>query len=381
MISSVLKDYRAIYDTFKEVGKSYAIKNITEDDRNRIFDRELWKHFSENKINGLSLNSKYGGSGFSALKTCVAFQALAHGNKNNGLIFSSIAHLLACALPLDMYGTEKQKEFFLPNISSGKWIASNAITELDSGSDVYKMSAEAIKRDGKYILNGEKRYITNAPVCDVLMLYVATDKQKGFFGGISCFITKSDNPNIKLSPAIDKMGLNTAQMGNVNFNDLCLDEENLIGKPGSGGIMFGESMMWERVVVSAFLIGQLERLLEETISYAKDRKLAGRSLMEIQHIRHILADVKVVINVGMNMVYDAAHAIDNKATDALSKSSIAKLFVSENVVNSVKQLQSVYGAYGYLVEGDIEREFRDCYASLIYSGTSAIQRNIISMGF
>lgn len=381
MISSILNDYKTIYNTFSEVGKSYPTHNLTEQDKKGVFDRELWNHFSSHGITGLALESKYGGKGYSALRTCVAFEALAHSCKNNGLIFSSIAHLLACALPIDKYGSEKQKELYLPQLASGKWIAANGITELNTGSDVYKMAAEGIEQNGKYILNGEKRYVTNAPVSDVVLLYVTTDKQKGFFGGVSCFVTKSDHPGIKLSVPLDKMGLNSAQMGNVIFKDLYLEEKDRIGKPGAGGIVFSESMMWERVVVSAFLAGQLERLLENAIRYVKERKLADRPLMDIQHVRHVLADIKVVLSAGKNMVYDAAFALDAKSKDALTKTSAAKLFVSENTVNAVKQLQQLYGAYGYLAEGEIEREYRDCYASLIYSGTSAIQKNIISTGF
>lgn len=381
MITSVLKDYNEIYSLYNEIGRSYIIDDINEQDKNGHFSRELWDYFSSHGINGLSVSTEYYGKGYSALKTCVAFEALANGCKNNGLIFSSIAHLLASVVPIDRHGSDKLKQRYLEKLSTGKQIAANGITEVEAGSDVYKMSSTALVNSDTYILNGQKNYITNAPISDVLLLYVSTDPAKGFFGGISCFIVESDNYKIQITKAVDKMGLKSAQMGNINFKDLALNAENMVGKPGAGGMIFSESMMWERVVVSAMLIGQLERLFNQTIAYSKTRKLAERPLMDIQHVRHVLADVKMILYASKNMVYEAAYAIDIKSKEALSKSSAVKLFVSENTVNSIKQLQLIHGAYGYLVESDLEREYRDAYASLIYSGTSAIQRNIISSAF
>ncbi len=381
MISGILSDYASIYNSFYEIGASYPVKKIMDADRERVFDKALWSHFSDNGINGLSLSTKYGGKGFSALKTCIAIEALSKGCANNGIIFSSIAHMLACALPVDLFASETIKSKYLSELASGKWIAANAITESESGSDVYQMQSVGVKNGNQFLLNGEKCYITNAPISDVLLIYVATDKEKGFFGGISCFILPSKHKGITLSTPFEKMGLNSTQMGGVTLKDVALTEENLVGKIGAGGMIFSESMMWERTVMSAFLMGQLDRILESTINYAKSRTVAGRKLMDIQHVRHVLADVKTISYAGKNMVYDAAFAIDKKSKEALTKASAAKLFVSENVVNSIKQLQLLHGAYGYLQESELEREYRDCYASLIYSGTSAIQKNIISTTF
>lgn len=378
MILGILKNYKTIYNNFHEVGKSFPAKDMVEQDKNNLFDRSLWNHFSKHGIHGLVADEAYGGKGFSALKTCVAYEALAYGCENNGIVFSSIAHLLACVAPLSFYGNEEQKSKYLKKMASGQWISANAITEYNSGSDVYNMSSVAVKKDNSYIINGEKKYITNAPVCDVLVVYALTDKTKGFFGGVSCFIVKSDAKEIKISKPKDKMGLRTAQMGDIKFNNFEIDEDCMIGKPGSGGQIFNNSMIWERVVVSAFLVGQLDRVLDKAVLFTKKRKLNNKNLFEFQNIQHKIADIKTILNAGKNLVYDAAYAIDTKPKNALTRASIAKLFVSEHVVYAIKQLQEIYGAYGYLVESGLEREYRDSFASLLYSGTSAIQRNIIS---
>lgn len=378
MILGVLKNYKTIYNTFHEVGKSFPAKDMAEQDKNNFFDRNLWNHFSKNGLHGLSADEHYGGKGFSALKTCVAYEALAYGCENNGLIFSSIAHMVACVFPLSTFGNDEQKGKFLKKMATGQWIGANAITEYNSGSDVYNMASLAVKKGSHYIINGEKRYITNAPVCDVLVVYALTDKSKGFFGGVSCFIVKSDPKEIKLSKVKDKMGLRTAQMGDIKFSNFEIDEDAMIGKPGSGGQIFNTSMILERVVVSAFLVGQLDRILDKTVLFTKKRKLNNKNLFEFQNIQHKIADIKTILNAGKNLVYDAAYSIDTKPKNALTRASIAKLFVSEHVVTAIKQLQEIYGAHGYLTEAGIEREYRDSFASLLYSGTSAIQRNIIS---
>jgi alkylation response protein AidB-like acyl-CoA dehydrogenase len=378
MILGVLKNYKAIYNTFHEVGTSFPAKDMVEQDRNNFFDRSLWNHFSKNGLHGLLADESHAGKGFSALKTCVAYEALAYGCENNGMIFSSIAHLIACVSPLSFYGNDEQKDKYLKKMASGQWISANAITEYNAGSDVYNMASVAVKKGSTYTINGEKKYITNAPVADILVVYALTDKTKGFFGGVSCFIVKTDSKDIKVSKVKDKMGLRTAQMGDIKFNNFEIDEDCMIGKPGAGGQIFNNSMIWERVVVSAFLVGQLDRVLDKAVLFTKKRKLNNKNLFEFQNIQHKIADIKTILNAGKNLVYDAAYSIDTKPKNALTRAAIAKLFVSEHVVNAIKQLQEIYGAYGYLTEAGIEREYRDSFASLLYSGTSAIQRNIIS---
>lgn len=380
MISLVLKEYKTIYDKFYQIGSAYKSKDIIKEDRNNFFDRNLWNHLGKNGLLGLNIDKKYNGSNYSALKTCVAYEALAASCVNNGLVFSVVAHLMASIVPVAFYGSDKQKTDYLNKMTLGTWIGANAITEQNSGSDVFRMECTADKVKGKYVINGSKKYITNSPIADVIVLFAMTDKTKGYFGGVSCFVFRSNLKGIKISKPKDKMGLRTAQMGEIKFNNLVLDAGCLIGKEGAGGQIFNSSMLWERVVVSATLIGQLERILSDSINYFKNKSVGEKKLFNLQYIQHVVADVKTALQASKNMVYDAAFAIDNKDKSAFTKASMAKLFVTENVVKSIKQLQEVHGAYGYLTENGLEREYRDASAALIYSGTSAIQRNIIVSG-
>lgn len=380
MIECVLKEYKTIYDKFYKIGSLYECKGIIKEDKNNEFDRNLWSYLGKNGLLGLNVDKKYNGSNFSALKTCVAYEALAASCLNNGVLFSAVAHLIASIGPLASYGSDKQKAQYLEKMTTGTWIGANAITEQNSGSDVFKMECTAEKVKNNYIINGTKKYITNSPITDVIVLFAMTDKSKGYFGGVSCFVFRSNLKGIKISKPKEKMGLRTAQMGEVIFNNLILDPDSLIGKEGAGGQIFNSSMLYERVVVSACLTGQLDRILFNSINYFKSKVVGEKKLIQLQYIQHIIADVKTVLHASKNMVYDAALAIDNKDKSAFTKVSMAKLFVSENVVRSIKQLQEIHGAYGYLTENGLEREYRDASAALIYSGTSAIQRNIIVSG-
>ena len=378
MISGILKNYKTIYNSFYDIGKSFSSKDMIDQDKNNLFDRSLWNHLSKNGLHGLVAESEFGGKDFSVLKACLAYEALAYGCENNGVIFSSIAHMSSCVSTLNVFGDEDQKSKYLKKMASGQWISSSAISEYNAGSDVYNMSTFAVKKGDIYTINGEKRYITNSPVADIFIVYALTDKNKGFFGGVSCFIVKADAKEIKVSKPKDKMGIRTTPMADIKLTNLEVSDIDMIGKQGEGAHIFNSGAVLERVMVSAFLTGQLDRLLDKTVLYSKKRKLNNKNLFEYQNIQHTLADIKTILNAGKNLVYDAAFSIDSKAKNASTKASIAKLFVSEQVVNAIKQLQQVYGAYGYLTDAGIEREYRDCCASLLYSGTSAIHRNIIS---
>ena len=379
MIASILVNHKEIYTTFSKIGKSFPNKKLIEHDKNNVFDVNLWKHFSKHKITGLLVDEKNGGKNFSCLKTALAFEALASSCQNNGLLFSAAAHLLAGVGPLNFHGSEIQKQNYLSKLASGKWMACNAITEKNAGSDVFNMNSTAVKKGDKYILNGEKIYVTNSPLADLFLVYVLTDKTKGFFGGVSCFLIKKNTKGLSISPIKEKMGLRTAQMATVKLKNVEANKNDLLGKEGAGAQIFMQSMQWERVGMSAFLTGQLIRVLNNTIVFCKTRKVGDKKLFDLQNIQHLLADAKTIINASQNLVYDAGFAIDSKSKEAMTKSSIAKLFVSENVVNTLKNLQTVYGAAGFLTENNIEREYRDAYASLLYSGTSAIQKNIIAL--
>lgn len=379
MISRILPDYKSIRSEFATFGAGLtSSEELLLQDREGSFDRAKWQETGSLSLAGLTVSKSLGGRDYSSVQACAAYEGFGFGCLNNGLAFSVGAHFLGSVIPLSKYGSDFLKSKYLAALATGKLIAANAITEHNSGSDVFNMEGTAERKANGYEITAQKKYITNAPVADVFVVYVVTDKAKGFFGGVSAFIISSDTPAIEVSAVREKMGLKTCHMAHVSFNSVYVDESARLGAEGSGALMFGESMVWERTVLAALHIGQLERVYRNALNFCKKRKVGGKKILGFQNIAHTLAEVQTVINAGRLLVYDAALAIDSNASDALVKSSMAKLFVSEKGVEAVKNMQGLYGAAGYLTENEIEREYRDLYASLIYSGTTDIQKNIIT---
>jgi alkylation response protein AidB-like acyl-CoA dehydrogenase len=373
-----LPAYNALYYRFKTFAESFPTDELANDDHNQFFDRKLWDQAGVEGMHGLLADKTFGGQNFSVKETCAAFEGFANGCKNNGLLFSIAAHLAACVASLNLFGTGWQKQNVLPLLTSGNAIAANAITELNSGSDVFAMETSARKTGDHYVVTGNKSYITNAPVAEYVLVYAQTSAEKGFFGGITAFLVQLPTAGVELSQPINKMGLRTCSMAHLSFNELVVPISARIGEEGGGSIIFNRSMIIERTIMAAINLGQLERVFKQTVSYCKTRKINGMPLRSLTHIAHQLADIAMHIEAAKALVYAAADAIDTNANDTLLRSSMAKCYVSEHAINGIKIMQEMHGAYGYTSAGDIEREYRDIFATGIYSGTNSIQKNIIA---
>jgi len=357
-----------------DFSKSVLNEGVENRDRNEIFDRALWKKCGDLKLQGLCIPEAYGGRGLSFENMIIALEALGYGCTDNGLSFAIGAHLLACTVPIWKYGSEIQKQEYLPMLCDGSWIATNAITERKSGSDVFNMSTTASKVKNGYILNGEKYYCTNAPVADLAIVYAMTNEQKGALGGISGFVL--EKKHFDASHKIEKMGLRTALMGSVTFKNTEAPNSKLMDKEGGGTVQFTKSMMWERVGLSAIHIGTLERLLDDAVTFAKTREINEHSIIDHQSIGHKLADIKTKIEAGKLLVAKAAFLIENNLK-ANTAASMAKLYVSELYKNASSSILQIYGASGYIKNTHIARSVRDAMSSTMYSGTSEIQKNLI----
>ena len=352
-------------------------EGVEERDRTECFDRSLWEQCGLRGLPGLIVPKELGGRGLSPISMCVALEALGYGCRDNGLSFALGAHLLACVVPIWKYGSTSQQREYLPNLCDGTWIATNAITETKSGSDVFSMSMKAVQNEQTYELNGEKNYCSNAPIADIAVVYAMTNAEKGALGGISGFILEKSKAQFDSPGKIEKMGLRSCQMGTVNVSNVRVSENAILGKPGGGTVHFTQSMLWERIGLSAIHIGTLHRLLEDAVAYAKGRKVFGKSIDRHQAIGHKLADVKVQLEAARMLVYKAAWLLE-EGKNASNAASIAKLYVSEVYKTQTMNLLQVYGAIGYIKNSDIERSVRDSAAATLYSGTSEILKNMIS---
>ncbi len=342
---------------------------------NKLPFTQRWRYLANTGIIGTCIDLEFGGLGLGALEMLLAFEALSKGNTDNGLSFAIAAHTLSCVIPIHIYGASNQKKKYLPKLINGDWIAANAMTESESGSDAFNMQCKAIKKGNDFILNGTKTFISNSTTSNIALTYAATNPDKGFFGGITAFIIEKEKYTI--SPEFRKMGLESCALGEIIFNDVALKEENILGKEGSGAIIFNHSMEWERICMTGIHLGAMQRVLDKTIDFAKQRKSMGQSISKYQGISHAIAEMQVLLDVSKAYAYRAARLLDNKK-NVSKEAAIAKLFVSNSVKNFMLQAMQIFGGYGYLSDYGIEQEVRDALAATIYSGTSEIQKNIIA---
>ncbi len=353
--------------------------NILERDKNQVFGKEEWLKCGDAKLHGTSISESYGGLGLNALQTAETLEALGYGCEDGGLIFSLSAQLLACTIPIFIHGSEEQKKKYLPLLASGKIIAANAITEKKSGSNIFSMQTAANKSSSGFRINGQKSYISNAPNADIILLYAATDLDKGFHGGISAFIIDDTKKSgIHISEPIDKMGLRTCMMGNVEFENVEISESQILGKIGAGAMIFSESMNWERILLSAVHVGTMKRILEKSVSYINKRSIDNDTIAKYQTNSHKVAEMHTLIETSRLLVHKASSELDNKVASVSLTASTTKLYVSE-ALNKVCDLALlIFAANGYTSESSIERYKRDAVAALTYSGTNDIQKNIIA---
>ncbi|MEM1320976.1 MAG: acyl-CoA dehydrogenase family protein [Bacteroidota bacterium] len=348
---------------------------VVERDREQRFDRDKWEAAGQLKLQGLAIPEAYGGHGLDIISTMHALEALGYGCRDNGLSFAIGAHLLACVVPLWLYGSEDQKQRLLPALCNGQYIAANAITEATSGSDVYNMSSLGKPVEGGYQLSGEKHYCSNASVADYFLAYVLTNPAKGAIGGISAFLL--EKAEVEVLPPVDKMGMRSVMMSALRFEDLHKGPDNMLGQEGAGMMIFNQSMIWERIGLSILHLGTLQRLLEECIAFVKKRKAFGQAIAQFQSINHQMADIATAINAARWSTYHAAWCLQqDKMADR--QAAMVKLMVSELYKKTCGELLQIYGTAGYINNSEIERNLRDAVASTLYSGTSRVQRNKIA---
>lgn len=365
---------------FKELAVKFAQQSLNdgakERERNSEFNTDGWKKCAEFGLQGMSMPEQYGGLGMDILTCVAAMEGLGYACKDSGLLFALNTHIWTCEAPILKFGTDAQKEKYLPRMIQGLIKGGHAITEPDSGSDAFNMKCKAEKRGDKYILNGAKTFITNAPMADILLVFAITNPQKGF-AGVSAFIVEKNFPGFSAGKPLEMLGLRTCPVGEVVLRDCEVPEENRLGKEGAGSAIFNSEMEWERSCLFATHLGAMERMLEDCVEYAKVRQQFGKPIGKYQSISHKIADMKVRIDLSRLIIYKVA-SLKAEGKRAPLEAAMAKLFVSESYVQNCQDALQIHGAYGYSVEYDFERNLRDAIGGKIYSGTSEIQRNIIS---
>ena len=374
---SLSEEQKLLRDNIVRFAREALSPGAAERDREQAFSRELWRKCGEIGIQGLPVPEQYGGSGVDPLTCAIALEALGYGCNDGGLVFSLCAHLLSCVVPLWQHGNEEQKRRYLPGLCDGTLIGVHAMTEPNSGSDAFALRTKA-ERDGDgFRINGTKTFISNGPVADVVIVFAMTDPKKGYHGGVTAFIVERGTPGFSAGTKFEKMGLRTSPIGELVFTDVYVPAEAVLGTVGAGSALFTASMDWERICLFASHVGAMERLLETSIAYARTRTQFGQAIGKFQAVGHRIADMKVQLEAARLLVYRAAWRLGNTRNASLD-AAMAKLFVSESLVQTALATVQIHGGYGFMTEYEVERALRDAVGSTIYSGTSEMQRNIIA---
>jgi alkylation response protein AidB-like acyl-CoA dehydrogenase len=356
--------------------KTELADDLIDRDHNEEFSRDAWQKCAQFGIHGLPIPQEYGGGGADTLTTVCGLEALGYACRDNGLIFSINAHMWSSEIPILSFGTEAQKNKYLPKLVSGEFVGVHAITEPMSGSDAYSMRSRAVRKGDCYVINGSKTFITNAPIADMVIVFANLDASKGA-AGVTGFIVDKGTPGFSISRKLHKMGLRTSPMAELALVDVEVPLENLLGKEGGGPAIFTASMEWERICIMAAKLGAMQRLLETSTKYARERQQFGKAIAQFAPIASKLAQMDMRLDAARLLLYRAAW-LKSQGKHPLREASIAKLFIGDAYVQSSLDAIQIHGGYGYMTEYQIERELRDAISGKIYSGTSEIQEKIIA---
>jgi alkylation response protein AidB-like acyl-CoA dehydrogenase len=340
------------------------------------FWREGYERCARFGIQGLPVPRDFGGQGQDVQTTVAAMEGLGYGCTDSGLIFAINASLWTVTLPILVFGTDSQKSRYLGGLCDGRCFGANGASEPEAGSDIFGMQTRAERRGDGWVLNGRKTWITGGPVADLYLCFASTDPSRGVLG-ISTFLIERDTPGFHVVREIPKMGLRTAPMGELVFDNCILPAESLLGREGRGGPIFNAALDWERGGILSSVLGTMRRQLDRCIEHARTRNQFGRPIGKFQSVSNRIVDMAVRLETSRFMVYRYAWS-KSQNRENTAWASMAKLHVSECFVQNSLDAIRVFGALGYATAGGLERDLRDSVGGVIFSGTNDIQRNIIA---
>ncbi|VEP17546.1 Flavoprotein desaturase PigA [Hyella patelloides LEGE 07179] len=367
----------AFYKSVVNFAQQELNQDLIEKDKSSQFNQTGWDKCAEFGVLGWSIPQEYGGQGNDPLTTILGLEALGYGCRDNGLVFSINNHLWSCAVSILNFGTQAQKQKYLPALCQGKSIGGHALTEPNSGSAAFDMQTEAVLQEDYYILNGTKTFISNAPLGDVYITFARTNPDLGIQQGISAFIIDKNLPGLTIEKEWSKSGLRTAPMGELVFQDCKVPVDRCLGKEGKGYNIFQSTIGWERSFLFASNVGIMERILDQCVKYARKRRQFGQHIGSFQAVSHKIAEMKMRLELAKLMIYKIGW-LKKEGKRAFLESSISKIFISEGLVETCRDAIQIHGAKGYITDYELERELRDSIAGTIYAGTSEIHRGIIA---
>ncbi len=362
-----------IRDTTARFAADQIAPLAAEIDRTNTFPRDLWPLMGELGLHGVTVEEEYGGLGLGYLEHVVAMEEVSRASASIGLSYG--AHSNLCVNQIRRWGNEEQKRRYLPKLISGEHVGSLAMSEAGSGSDVVSMRLKAEKKGDRYVLNGTKFWITNAPHADTLVVYAKTAPE-AHQRGITAFLIEKDFKGFRVSQKLDKMGMRGSDTGELVFEDCEVPAENVLG-PENGGVgVLMSGLDYERAVLSGGPLGIMQACLDVVLPYVRERKQFGRPIGSFQLMQGKVADMYVALNSARAYVYAVAKACDAGMTTRFDAAG-AILMASENAVKVALEAIQALGGAGYTREYPVERFLRDAKLYDIGAGTNEIRRFLI----
>ena len=368
-IPQEMQDFRA---TIRQIAQERIRPRAPEIDRTGEYPRDIRELLGEQDILGLPFAEEYGGTGTGTLMLQIGVEEIARECASSALILM-IQEL--GSLPIALFGTDEQKQKWLPRLATGEISPAFALSEPEAGSDPAAMRTTAVQDGDEWVLNGQKNWITNAGIADYYVVFAKTDRESN---RITAFIVEADREGFDAGKMEHKLGIKGSPTGQPSFTDVRIPAENVIGEPGRGLSVALGTLERTRLGAAAQAVGIAQGAIDYAVNYAKERVAFGKPIIELQGLQFKLADMETRTAAARELLYKACSMVDRGEPGVGKWTSMAKLFASDTAMDVTVDAVQVLGGYGYVNEYPVERMMRDAKITQIYEGTNEIQRVVIA---
>jgi alkylation response protein AidB-like acyl-CoA dehydrogenase len=372
---TIPRDYLDFRETIRQIARERIAPRAAEIDERAEYPHDLRALLAEHDVLGLPFETEYGGTGTGALMLNMAIEEIAKACASTALIL--MVQELG-TLPINLFGTEAQKQRFLPRCASGEWSPAFALSEPEAGSDPGGMRTRAVRDGGEWVIDGTKNWITNLGIANFYIVFAVTDREAGHSHGITAFVVEADRPGVSIGKLEHKLGIRGSPTGQPIFEAVRVPDENVLGEPGQGFKVAMATLDRSRLGVAAQALGIAQGATDYAAAYARERRQFGAPINSFQAIQFKLADMETQCAAARELLYQACAKVERGDPDLGKYSAMAKLFCSDVAMRVTVEAVQVLGGYGYVKEYPVERMMRDAKITQIYEGTNEIQRLVIA---
>jgi alkylation response protein AidB-like acyl-CoA dehydrogenase len=366
------QEQRAMRDAVREVAREEIRPTAAAADREQEFPEDVWDGLADIGVTALTTPEEYDGLAVDRLTYAVVNEELAWGSLSVATALS--VHCLATSCIAE-FGAERHRDRYLSDMANGRPVGAFALSEPGAGSNPAEMQTEARREGQQYVINGTKQWITNGERSDVVVLFAKTDREDP--NSVTQFLVPKEADGLSVGPKEKKLGLRASDTTALEFDEVVIPADNRLTAEGEGLAAAFHILTGGRIGIAAQSVGLAQSALDDAVEYAADREQFGRSIDQIQTIRHKLADMETGVSAARALTRDAARRMD-RGESARAHASKAKLFASETAMEVTNEAVQIHGGYGYTTDFDVERYYRDAKVTTIYEGTSEIQKEVIA---